>query len=58
MVWAHANFEMGTVMRRARLKFRRPATPQILDGIGRRIARYLEASGGGLVEDEFVEIGI
>src|SRR6476661_10846687 len=38
---------MGSAMRRARVKFGRPAALRVLDGIGRRIARYLEASGGG-----------
>src|SRR6202011_702940 len=38
---------MGSAMRRARVKFGRPAALRVLDGIGRRIARYLEASDGG-----------
>jgi len=33
-------------MRRARAKFGRPAALRVLDRIGRRIARYLEGSGG------------
>ncbi|MFZ2136356.1 MAG: hypothetical protein WAV78_05390, partial [Xanthobacteraceae bacterium] len=33
-------------MRRARAKFGRPAAHRVLDRIGRRIARYLEGSGG------------
>jgi hypothetical protein len=44
---ANAKFEMGSAMRRARVKFGRPAALRVLDGIGRRIARYLEASDGG-----------
>src|SRR5207344_2961 len=37
---------MGSAMRRARAKFGRPAAHRVLDRIGRRIARYLEGSGG------------
>jgi hypothetical protein len=44
---ANANFEMGNAMRSACAKFGRPAALRFLDGIGRKIARYLEASGGG-----------
>src|ERR1700730_5218917 len=37
---------MGSAMRRARAKFGRPAAHRVLDRSGRRIARYLEGSGG------------